>query len=489
MKLLIILLLVASAAGYVYETKWFSVPVDHFNFATNETFKLRYLINDTFWDQKNNGPIFFYTGNEGDIEMFAENTGFMWEIAPQFKALVAFAEHRYYGQSLPYGKNSYSDVKHLGYLSSSQALADYADLIMYLQSNRSEKAGASTKKYGMRYPVIAFGGSYGGMLAAWFRMKYPYIVDGAIAASAPVLQFTGMVPCEAFARIITSDFKAVSHVCSDRIRASWGAIDRVSANADGLKWLSSNWSLCSPLQNSQNVSALKDWIAGMITNVAMLDYPYPTNFILPLPGNPVMEMCNKIVTGDIKNKTTADQDRALLLNIFSGLQVAFNHTGTSKCLNVSVQSSDQLGDEGWDFQSCTEMVMPMCSDGDEDMFEPKKWNLKEENARCQATWGTEPQPHLAEMLYGGYRGVNAASNIIFSNGLLDPWSSGGVLRNGSKASGVLSILITEGAHHLDLRGSNPLDPMSVIQARKIYVNVISKWIKNAKLKSSWSFAH
>lgn len=34
---------------------------------------MKYLINDTYWEREN-GPIFFYAGNEGAIEMFCENT-------------------------------------------------------------------------------------------------------------------------------------------------------------------------------------------------------------------------------------------------------------------------------------------------------------------------------------------------------------------------------------------------------------------------------
>ena len=61
------------------------------------------------------------------------------------------------------------DSKHLNYLSSEQALADFAVLI---QNLKSSSPGARQS------PVIAVGGSYGGMLAAWFRMKYPNIVVG-----------------------------------------------------------------------------------------------------------------------------------------------------------------------------------------------------------------------------------------------------------------------------------------------------------------------
>lgn len=68
-----------------------------------------------------------------------------------------------------------------------------------------------------------------------------------------------------------------------------------------------------------------------------------------------------------------------------------------------------------------------------------------------------------------------ASNIVFSNGLLDPWSGGGVLRNNNDK--VKIMIIPEGAHHLDLRSSNNADPASVIDARMFELNSIKYWIR------------
>ena len=56
-------------------------------------------------------------------------------------------------------------------------------------------------------PIIAFGGSYGGMLAAYMRMKFPNVVSGAIASSAPIWYFRGMGNDEGFYNIATMNFQ------------------------------------------------------------------------------------------------------------------------------------------------------------------------------------------------------------------------------------------------------------------------------------------
>jgi len=450
----------------VYTTHWFNQTLDHFTFTTQIKFRQKYLVNDTFWD-RNGGPIFFYTGNEGDIEAFTENSGFMWDIAEEFGALLVFAEHRYYGESLPFGPESRSkDPLKVGYLSSSQALADYVDLITYL---RDTMDGASES------PVVAFGGSYGGMLAAWIRTKYPHIVQGAIAASAPIAQFTS--PCDAFGRIVTSDFSAAAanSSCSAAVRASWSALDRLSLlpNSTGLSWLDTNFQLCptSHMASAANISTLKSYLTDLWTNLAMMDYPYATSFLAPLPANPVVAVCEHL-------SKPYNNDTELLQHVFKAVNVYFNYTGEAKCLNL--MEEDGIGADMWSYQACTEMVMPFCYDGTNDMFEPAPWDLKAFTKECEETWGPAgvPQPTLANSLYGG-RNLASASNIVFSNGLLDPWSSGGVLKSGE--GGVVAIIIPEGAHHLDLRGSNPSDPVSVVQARKQERAYIDKWIKNSNM--------
>ena len=63
---------------------------------------------------------------------------------------------------MPFGDASY-DRSNLAYLTAEQAMYDYVELIRDVKSNLGLEDRA----------VIVGGGSYGGMLAAWLRMKYP----------------------------------------------------------------------------------------------------------------------------------------------------------------------------------------------------------------------------------------------------------------------------------------------------------------------------
>ena len=69
------------------------------------------------------------------------------------------------------------------------------------------------------------------------------------------------------------------------------------------------------------------------------------------------------------------------------------------------------------------------------------------------------------------------SNIIFSNGQLDPWSAGGLTVPIIGNSNIDILYIEQAAHHLDLREPNDeFDPQSVKDARAKETSIIKRWI-------------
>ena len=72
--------------------------------------------------------------------------------------------------------------------------------------------------------------------------------------------------------------------------------------------------------------------------------------------------------------------------------------------------------------------MPLCSDGVNDMFEPQEWNFQEFLDGCYKQWGIRPRIEWPYIEFGGKNltDLRYFSNIIFTNGNLDPFSAGGV---------------------------------------------------------------
>lgn len=111
---------------------------------------------------------------EGSASPFDVLYGEHMALAAKHGALVFAVEHRYYGHSNPVDSLSNENMQ---YLSSEQALADLS--VFYTFATQKWNLSSSNT-------WICYGGSYPGALSSWFRLKYPHIVYGAVASSAPV---------------------------------------------------------------------------------------------------------------------------------------------------------------------------------------------------------------------------------------------------------------------------------------------------------------
>ncbi|EFJ51337.1 hypothetical protein VOLCADRAFT_41600, partial [Volvox carteri f. nagariensis] len=451
------------------QESWFTQRLDHFHHhpgGNDTTFQQRYFLCDKFWSRGpggSRGPIFFYAGNEADVTLYVNATGLIWEHAEEFGALVLFAEHRYYGKTQPLGPDSWSSDP--TYLSVEQALADYSVLIW----NITRTTGGEDS------PVIAFGGSYGGMLAAWLRLKYPHLVTGAVAASAPVGAFPGVPGWQPskFWEVVTYDATASAGAvpeCSSNVRAAFGHVMALGRTATGRAALGRLLRLCKPIEDEDAAVGVAYWLQGAFDAFAMGNYPYPSSYISddpahPLPAWPMRAACTRLAGRGLRASDLALRDAAGVL---------YNVTGRVQCYTVET-SGPAAGP--WDYQWCTELMAQLPyypTNGISDMFwDQGPFDLEAINQHCEAMWGVRPRPFWSAITYGGldYR---YASNIVFSNGLYDPWSAYGVLTDISDS--VVAVIIPEGAHHLDLMYSHPSDPPSVRAARQIEMDYVRNWV-------------
>ncbi|XP_068649264.1 uncharacterized protein [Aristolochia californica] len=433
-----------------FQTYNYTQTLDHFNYDPESytTFQQKYVINFKYWGGPNNtSPIFVWAGLETPLEIEWVVPDLMLDIAPRFKALLLYIEHRYYGSSVPFGsmEEAYRNSSTLGYLSSSQALADYAELIVNLKKNLSAES----------CPVFVYGGSYGGMLAAWFRLKYPHIAMGALASSAPILYFEDLTPENGYYSVVTKDFRETSESCYSTIRQSWFDIDEIAALPDGLQYLTQKFKVCSPLNDTHE---LKDFLDNLYSGAAQYNYP---------PLYPVNVMC-KAIDGAQENDT--------LGRIIAGAMAV---AGDWSCIDLG-EGTPALS--GWAWQTCSEMVMPIGRGENDTMFQAMPFDLKNETEFCQSLFGVTPRPHWITTEFGGHdlKAVleKFASNIIFSNGLRDPYSVGGVLQNISDS--LVAIQTTLGAHCMDLFPWSPDNPQWLTAQQEAEINIIDKWISQYK---------
>ncbi|KAI8476688.1 MAG: serine carboxypeptidase S28-domain-containing protein [Monoraphidium minutum] len=525
-----LLLVQGAAAGGVLDRcrqEWFEQRLDHFRWwpapgdaaaaprgappPPPRTWRQRYFVCDGGW-RGPGAPIFFYAGNEGPVEGYIKSGGLMWRGSEAFGALLLWVEHRYYGESQPFGPDSWRVDP--TFLTSRQAMADYANILRALK----QQWGAEDS------PVVAFGGSYGGMLAAWMRRHYPHLVAGAVAASAPVGQFPGAPgfrPAE-FWKIVTKSATPEAGApadCAPNVRAAFARLLELGACEDGRGELSRRFRLCQPLASQEDAVALAYWAQGAFDAYGMGSYPFASSYMggtdeHPLPPWPMRAACAHMTadaawlgryaaaaaaaaTGGSPAGAAAGQGRglqggggegegeggALLDGLRGAAGVLYNATGSKACFDIALEGPADGSTGAWDWQVCTEFMgqeLPYFpANGVDDMFwaQGEGLDLGSIAAHCREAWGVEPVVDTHITMDGGldYRGV---TNIVFSNGLLDPWSAFGLLEAGPGVdASIVAVKIPDGGHHVDLMFDHPEDSPAIRGARATILAEVARWVE------------
>lgn len=212
------------------QTRLVDLRVDHFNPLDRRSYDARYFVNNEHWLA--GGPIFIYVN--GGFEVYDEflEGGIIYELAEELSGNLFALEHRFFGESRPTEDTS---LDNLSLLTIHQALADLAQFIEFVKSNYY---GAQNSR------VILWGRNYGGSLAVWARQKYPNLIDGAWASSAPidaVLQYP---------QLHSNAYYTLNSIggsqCGNILHGAFGMIEE-AIRARNTTYIEERLKLCSPI--------------------------------------------------------------------------------------------------------------------------------------------------------------------------------------------------------------------------------------------------
>jgi len=146
----------------------------------------------------------------------------------------------------------------------------------------------------------------------------------------------------------------------------------------------------------------------------------------------------------------------------------------------------------WTYQRCGGVVIPAAIGDSNTVFlscsqaTPSCWNqtVAQFAKFCESIYGAAYRPQFNGIYYGATVADvgKLASNIVFTNGRLDPWGCGGYTGNNDTAKGVSSLWLAGSAHHLELRAPHQNDPGDVAAARVWQLERLQEWIKDYQVQ-------
>ncbi|KAL9952175.1 hypothetical protein ACROYT_G039390 [Oculina patagonica] len=432
-------------------------PVDHFQFEPSQkTFKQRYWVNANYW-RKSDGPVFLYIGGEFEMSARFIDGGNIVELAEQYGGLIFGVEHRFYGFST---FENCLENENLVFLSSQQALADLAEFCVFAREMHNLTD---------RNKWIAYGGSYPGSLAAWFRLKYPHLVSGAVASSAPVqakadFQNYNNVAAASFASPLVNG----SAQCRSNIKQAFSSVDQLIAQKE-FKKLEKDFSSCGDISHPNDTYVFTQNLETFLDTTVMFNGQLQASKIS-------IELVCEYMTSP---STTPYEGLVYLIHnylVFAKLPCLNNNY--TDYMELFKDTTVATYYRPWTYQKCTQFgYFQTCEQNTSCVYSAILPDLYYDLALCFDVFNIPAEEvyrrvAFTNAYYGGDR--PKGSRIVFVNGSIDPWHALSVLTN--QGTSELSIYIPGTSHCADMNSDQPSDRPALHQARQKVAILVGDWI-------------
>eukprot|EP00934_Nitzschia_sp_Nitz4_P002874 Nitzschia sp. Nitz4//scaffold291_size36643//18249//19943//NITZ4_007765-RA/size36643-processed-gene-0.29-mRNA-1//-1//CDS//3329546133//2864//frame0 len=460
--------------------------VDHFAVDTT-TWSHRYYVSSEYFNGPGS-PLFVIMGGEGPIDEILYP--FVYEtLAKKFGAYVLQTEHRYYGNSIPTMDGAdflptSDELKEL--LSPDQALKDYVRITRHIQANIGCSPDRSSPDY---CPVITVGASYPGFLSAMMRVVYPDLVDMSYASSAPLLLYSQELGSEVYFDYVSLVADAASPGCADAYKTTLHSVHKAISSMP-IEKAAKKLGICPNVPSYIKTPKMFADELTMLVGFANADF----NMDYHPPGDKntdTIKAC-KVMQ---KKHSNAMERLAEFLEV-KAASIAMG-MGKVKCYDLhwdippgkhaTITGADWSGmGEGytansWEFQCCKDLIIET-GFGPNSMFLERPFDLDWLTEHCEARFEVAPEPTrlVDEWHFDDLVGQNV-TNILFTNGFQDGWSS--LSHTEDLSDTLVALNFPSGAHHSDLNtcckhGVKEND--DIIEGRIQIANILEKWIADVK---------
>lgn len=417
---------------------YFKQFLDH-NDPAKGSFLQRYYIDETYGPELNS-PVFFYICGESSCSGRALN-GAIRNYAQKFHAKLIALEHRYYGESQPFNTLS---TQNLHFLSTEKALDDLA----YFQRSISREKSWYGK-------WITFGGSYPGSLSAYYRLKFPYLVTGALASSAPVMAKEDFIEYDAHVTQVAGE------TCANQMREVVSAIENSLPDAQQLAQMKALFAATAIEDPVDFLYLIADIGAGAV------QYGQRDAFCAALASsnNPIEGYAN------------------YAKQMYKDLHISAVDLTPQGAMSTNADLyKSGVGARQWYYQSCTEYGYWQNANPHA-IYSTRSTliNLDYHHKVCARLFGLSQPAQTSNINNTWYFPLMdiLVSNIYFTNGENDPWSTLSLTKkNGNAINPKLNYhLITGAAHCDDLHTPLATDSESLVQSRKIMESLLNRWLQ------------